>query len=178
MFDYEKFENDVIQQMKSILQQWKKENDDLYIFALDCASGFNSIGVMANTNHYLAEQDEPDSEDYWCYKYCEEEWELFYTFEALSAEMRLYISGQGDEFIHPQTFRCTKKFMEHQSNLINACKKALLSLKKHIDESHIDIILTFCIREYLDKKEKVGIFQQLNTVQAAKEYSKHINDFV
>lgn len=159
MFDYQKFENDVTEQMKSILRQWKKENDDLYIFALDCSGEFDSIGVMANTTHYLAEQDEPDSEDYWYYKYCEEEWELSCAFEALSAEMSQFITDRGDNFINPQTFLYEKQFIEHQSNLINACKKALICLKQALDESRIDILLTFSIREYLDKKEKAGIFK-------------------
>ena len=32
-----------------------------------------SIGAIANTTHYLEEQTDTDTEDYWYYKYCEEE---------------------------------------------------------------------------------------------------------
>lgn len=43
MFDYEKFENDVVQQMEAVFDAWIKENDDLYIFSLDCTGGMGFI---------------------------------------------------------------------------------------------------------------------------------------
>lgn len=55
MFDYEKFENNVVQQMEIQLNKWLRENDDIYIFALDCARGMESIGAIANTNYFLIE---------------------------------------------------------------------------------------------------------------------------
>ena len=91
MFDYEAFENKVFQQMERIFDQWTTEQDDIYIFSLDCAIGMESIGVMANTTHYLEEQAEPAASDYWFYKYCEEEWELFHWFQEISEEMNQYL---------------------------------------------------------------------------------------
>ncbi|MBO5146001.1 MAG: DUF4303 domain-containing protein [Lachnospiraceae bacterium] len=91
MFDYKKFENDIVQQMIITFNKLIAENEDLYIFSLDCTRAMDSIGVMANTIHNLEEQAEADSEDYWYYKYCEGEWELFDTFEAVSKDMRKYL---------------------------------------------------------------------------------------
>ena len=98
MFNYEKFENDVLGQMEAVLDKWAEEKDDLYIFSLDCARGMESIGVIANTTHYLEEQAEPDSEDYGYYKYCEEEWELYHAFEAISTDMGKYLAENGSIF--------------------------------------------------------------------------------
>lgn len=55
-----------------------------------------SIGLMANTKTYLAEQADKDAEDYWYYKYCEEEWCIFATFDKLSAEMHQYMKKLHD----------------------------------------------------------------------------------
>ncbi len=35
MFNYEKFENDVLGQMEAVLDKWAEEKDDLYIFSLE-----------------------------------------------------------------------------------------------------------------------------------------------
>lgn len=63
MFDYEKLEYVLLQQMKGILDEWTRKNEDIYIFSLDCAREMKSIGVIANTVHYLVEQTEPDAEE-------------------------------------------------------------------------------------------------------------------
>lgn len=36
-----------------------------------------SIGIIANTQEYLSGQTDGELEDYWYYKYCEAEWELW-----------------------------------------------------------------------------------------------------
>ena len=104
MFDYEKFENNVVQQMETILDKWIRENDDIYIFSLDCARGMESIGAIANTTRYLVKQSEPTSEEYWFYKYCEEEWELWNTFEVISADMSKCLEENDGVFSDPKTF--------------------------------------------------------------------------
>ncbi len=88
VFDYKKFEDGVVHQMEAAFDKWIRNNSDLYIFSLDCTRAMDSIGVIANTTHYLEEQAEPDAEDYWYYKYCEEEWELFDTFTTENALIR------------------------------------------------------------------------------------------
>lgn len=68
MFDYEKFENDVVRQMTEVFHRWTEENDDLYIFSLDCAREMDSVAAIANTNANLEEQADEEDEDYWYYK--------------------------------------------------------------------------------------------------------------
>lgn len=176
MFDYKKFENDVVQQMELALEKWLEENDDLYILALDCARGMDSIGVIANTAHYLEEQGEPDSEDYWYYKYCEDEWELFETFEDISADMRKYLEDNSNVFTNPETHEYLEAFDEHCGSIMECCKTALNRLRQAIGEKY-SILLTFNMSEYLDGEERIEIFAKVNSESALKEYSEHIEDF-
>lgn len=65
MFDYVEFTENVVKQMKDTFQNWLAENDDIYILSLDCARGADSIGMIANTDSYLYEQVDEDSDDFW-----------------------------------------------------------------------------------------------------------------
>ncbi len=75
MFDYKKFEDNIMPAMENTLKKWVQEHDDIYIMSLDCARDMTSIGIIANTQEYLSGQTDGESEDYWYYKYCEAEWE-------------------------------------------------------------------------------------------------------
>ncbi len=174
MFDYIKFENDIVLHMENSLKKWMSEYDDIYILSLDCSNDMYSIGTIANTNSHLNEQEDSSPEDYWYYKYCEEEWDLWDSSDKdlriasnkISLYMREYIEKiDGDEFVN------------HREKIIETCKKALICLKQSINKTYPNLLLTFNIREYLDENERIEIFEMLNTKEAAKEYSEHIEDF-
>lgn len=179
MFDYEKFEDDVVRQMTDVFHRWMEENDDLYIFSLDCARGMDSVAAIANTNVNLEEQADEEDEDFWYYKYCEEEWDLFETnaFEAVSAEMSKYIEDNDSIFTNPETYEYTEQFDEHCDKIIEHCKNALIRFRQAMDKDYSDILLTFNIGEYLDSEERIEIFQAINSESASKEYAEHIEDF-
>lgn len=61
MFDYKKFENDILIKMENLLWKWENEHDDIYILSLDCSRDMTSIGIIANTRQYLREQSDTDS---------------------------------------------------------------------------------------------------------------------
>lgn len=178
LFDYKKFENDVFEHMKIVLQKWLGEHPDIYIFSLDCAREMESIGVMANTIQYLAEQANPDSDEYWYYKYCEEEWELDDWFKDISANMELYLKENHDVFTASETYEYLDPFDEHCDKVIESCQNALIRFRTFINGKHPDILLTFNIREYLDEETKIGIFRKINDENAVKEYADHIEDFL
>lgn len=179
MFDYERFENNLVQQMLVVFNNWIEQNHDLYIFSLDCARGMESIGVIANTTHYLEEQTAPDSEDYWYYKYCEEEWDLFDTFKTISADMCKCLDDNIAVFTSPeQPHEYSEVFDKHCDEIINRCKNALIRFKKIINKNHSDILLNFNIREYLNSDDRTKIFQSVNSESASKEYSGHIEEFI
>lgn len=177
MFDYERFKIDVTKQMKIIFDDWTKENDDIYIFSLDCTNEMNSIGVLANTTHYLLKQSDLGCEDYWYYKYCEEEWDLFDTFDGLCVIMDKYLCDNKDDFTDPQSHEYTEKFYEHREHIMDCCKEALICFRQYVNQTYPHLLLTFNIREDLEGEERVEIFKQLNSINAQNEYMEHIDDF-
>lgn len=99
MFDYEKFKSDIAAAMEKSLRKWAEKNDDIYIISLDLSRDMTSVGVWANTMNYLDEQDYDASEDYWYFKYCEQEWELCEAFEDISSYMRAFTEENGEQLI-------------------------------------------------------------------------------
>lgn len=178
MFDYEKFENDVLEQITDVFNMWMEENDDIYIISLDCTREMDSIGAVANTMQYLEEQAEGDSEDYWYYKYCEEEWDLFENFETVSADMGKYIDDNSDIFTDSETYEYLEPFDRHCDKIIECCTNVLVRFRQSMGESHSNILLALNIREYLDGEERIEIFEKVNSREALKEYSENIEEFV
>ena len=180
MFDYQKFENDVVSAMEHTLRKWKTAYDDIYILSLDCARDMTSAAVYANTKQYLKEQSDPGSDDYWYYKYCEEEWNLCDTggpLAELSSYMNQYIEENDERFTDPETFEYLEAFEEHCDQIIAACKEALKRFKQSIQEDFPDLLLAFSIREYLDSEERAEFFALVNSKEASEEYARHIDDF-
>lgn len=177
MFDYKKFENEVVQKMATVFDKWIRENDDLYIFSLDCTREMDSIGVIANTIHYLDEQAEQNSEDYWYYKYCEEEWELFETFEVISGNLRKYLDENKNIVTNHAINEYSEEIDEHCDKIIKCCQNAIIRFRQSISQNYQAILLTFNIREYLDEEERRKIFKKINSENAFKEYVEHIDEF-
>lgn len=126
MLDYQKFENDLVIAMEAALRKWEKEHEDIYILSLDCSRDMTSIGVIANTKQYLSEQSDTDSDDYWYYKYCEAEWELWEAggfTQEISAYMNQYVGENDERFTDPETFELLEAFDEHCDQMIETCKK-------------------------------------------------------
>ena len=180
MFDHEKFQKDIVAAMEKKLREWSEEYDDIYILSLDLSRGMESVGVYANTEEYLGEQAEDESEDFWYFKYCEEEWELCDVFEGISADMRAFVnenSGQFSKEDDAGLFVYTESFDAHCEQMIESCKKALECFRKETEKEFPKLLLAFNIREYLDEEERTEIFSSVNSKKAASEYAKHIEDF-
>lgn len=181
MFDYEKFQKDVVAAMEKKLREWSEENDDIYILSLDLARGMESVGVYANTEAYLEEQtEEEDEEEFWYYKYCEEEWELCDVLDDISAYMRDYVNENSGQFSGEDGEGVpvyTESFDTHCEQMIESCKKVLERFREATKKEFPKLLLAFNIREYLDEEERTEIFSLVNSKKAAKEYAKHIEDF-
>jgi len=180
VFDYKKFEDDVVAAMENTWRKWADAYDDIYILSLDCERDMTSIGMFANTKEYLEEQSAPGSEDYWYYKYCEQEWSLCDAGGPLleiSSYMNQYKEENNERFTDPETFEFLEAFDEHCDKIIEACKNALKRFRQLIQEDSPDLLLTFSITEYLDPEERVEFFAQVNSKGASEEYMEHIHDF-
>ncbi len=176
MFDYERFEDDLVQQMLVVFNHWIEQAHDIY--SLDCERGMESIGAIANTTHYLEKQADTDSEDYWYYKYCEEEWDLFDTFKTISADLSKCLDDNKSVFTsQKEPYKYSEVFDKHCDEIIKHCKNALVRFRKAINKNHSDILLNFHMRGYWDSDDRVEIFQSVNSESASKEYSEHIEEF-
>lgn len=180
MFDYNKFEKDLVAAMEQILRSWAEEYDDLYILSLDCARDMTSVGLIANTQQHLAEESDADDDAYWYYKYCEEEWELFEAggqMKEISSSMNRYIEENDARFTNPDTYEFTEEFEAHCDQMIDACEQAVRHLRQSIDQDFPKLLLAFNIREYLDAEERAAFFASVNSKEASQEYAAHIEDF-
>lgn len=180
MFDYQKFEDDLVIAMEDRLRKWAKEYKDIYILSLDCARDMTSVGIFANTERYLTEQTDTDSEDYWYYKYCEEEWDLCDAggrIGEISSYMNQYTEENDDRFTDPETFEFSEAFDRHCDQMIETCKKAIKRLKQVVSADFPDLLFTFNIREYSDSEERTEFFAMVNGRDASEEYAEHIDDF-
>lgn len=180
MFDYKKFEQDLVIAMETTLRKWVREYDDIYILSLDCSRDMTSIGMIANTKHYLSEQSDPDVEDYWYYKYCEAEWELWEAdgfIKEISSYMNQYVEENDECFTDPETFEFLDALDEHCDKMIEACKKGLKRFRECIRMDFPDLLLTFNIGEYLDHEERTQFFALVNSKDASAEYTEYIADF-
>lgn len=180
MFDYEKFEKDLVAVMEKKLREWAEENDDIYILSLDLSRGMESVGVYANTEEYLEEQSEEEPDDFWYYKYCEEEWELCEVLDGISDEMCAFVNENREQFSGKDDAGFsvyTESFDAHCEQMIDSCKKALEHFREETKKEFPKLLLAFNIREYLDEEERIEIFSLVNSKKAAKEYAKHVEDF-
>ena len=180
MFDYQKFENDIVIAMEAALRNWTEEHDDIYILSLDCSRDMTSIGIFANTKQYLSEQSDTDSEDYWYYKYCEAEWDLCEAgglTKEISSYMNQYAEENEERFTNPETFEFLEAFEEHCDKMIEACQNAIQHFRQSINRDFPDLLLTFSIREYLDGEGRAEFFALVNGKDASEEYAEHIAEF-
>lgn len=177
MFDYEKFKKDIVIAMENVLRKWTKENGDIYIIALDLSRDMESVGVWANTGQWLNEQADITSDDYWYYKYCEEEWQLCEVFDGISSYMRTFVEENKEQFTNSQTLTYTETFDAYCDKMIESCKLALKCFRESINEDFPKLLLTFNIREYLDNDERIEAFSLINSKEATKEYMEHIDEF-
>lgn len=180
MFDYKKFETDLVAAMENTLRNWAEEYDDLYILSLDCARDMTSVGFIANTQQHLEEEADADDEDYWYYKYCEDEWELFEAggqAKEISVYMKQYIEENDVRFTNPDTFEFTEEFEAHCDQMIDACEQAVRRLRQSVHQDFPKLLLAFNIREYLDAEARAVFFASVNNKEASQEYAAHLEDF-
>lgn len=177
MFDYDRLQCDLVQQMKAALDRWNRETDGLYIFSLDYSNKMDSIGVVANSHKHLEGHALPQEEDYWYYKYCEEEWALVETFEEVSQKLQTYVQVNDQLFVDRISQEYTTAFYQHRDKMLNCGVRALTQLRCWMEQVCPAVLLTLNVRDYFDAQDRVAIFAQINSSDAVKEYTEHLEDF-
>lgn len=95
------------------------------------------------------------------------------TFETMSSEMKTCLRENEEIYSDTETFEYSESFEKHCKNIIECCVNSLIRFRQSLNQKHMDIILTFSIREYLDDEEKMKIFEKINSKDASEEYFKH-----
>jgi len=179
VFGYKQFENELVIQMENTLNQILKEYNDIYIFSLDIASNMASAGIIANTVHNLEKQAKYNDEDYYYYKYCEEEWDIWESgnFGNISNKLRQCLEINGKDFTK-DNYIYTNLFYRHCEKIIESCGNALIRFSSFKNSKCPDLLLALNINEILEEEKRIEIFTKLNNKEAAAEYSKHISEFI
>lgn len=176
---YKKFEDSLVSATEAALQKLLKEHNDIYIFSLNISRETPSVVAVANTYNNLKGLAEPGDEDYFYYKYCEEEWDLweYDSYKDIIIEELCSCTGTNNGTItEPGTY--TSFFDSHCDEIIESCKNALIRLKDFKEKNCPGLLFMVYIREYLSADECINIFKQINGKDAAEEYLEHIDDFV
>lgn len=176
---YKKFEDSLVSSIEAALQKLLNGHSDIYIFSLNLSRENPSVVAVANTYNNLKELAGPGDEDYFYYKYCEEEWDLweYDSFKDIITEELCPCTGiNNGTSTEPGTY--TSFFDSHCDEIIESCKNALIRLKDFKEKNCPGLLFTVYIREYLSADERINIFKQINGKAAAKEYSVHIYDFI
>lgn len=176
---YKKFEDSLVSATEASLQKLLNEHNDIYIFSLSLSRENPSVVGIANTYNNLKELAMPGDEDYFYYKYCEEEWDLweYDSFkDIITEELCSYTGTNNSTFATSGTY--TSFFDSHCDEILESCKNALIRLKDFKEKNCPSLLFTVYIREYLSADECINIFKQINGKNAAEEYLVHIDDFV
>ncbi len=178
MFNYEEFGEKLFEKVQVSVPEIMDEYPDLYAVSLDLADSLTSIGIIANYKEYLNEnvEDEED-EDYMYYKYCEDEWGYFDTFEDISSILSKEIEENSDSYTDKETNHYTDKFAEHFDKLIKICVSVMAQYREILNEDDNEILLTVNARESLDPNARIAIFKSINGEELAKEYEENIEEF-
>lgn len=177
MFDYEKFGNELFMKIQEVIQEIMEEFPDLYAVSLDLSGSSDSVGIIANYKSYLEENVDEDDEDYMYFKYCEDEWGYFDTFEDISGLLKQELSDNSDKYTDSTTYKYTDEYAAHFDKLCKICVSVMAQYRKLMDEINNQIILTFNVREMLDAEERVSIFRCINGDEKTQEYEANIDDF-
>ncbi len=176
MFDYEEFGKKLFEKMQVVVPQIMEEYPDLYAVSLDLSDSLTSIGVIANYAGYLSENvEDEDEEDYMYFKYCEDEWGYFDTFEDISLILKGEIEENADIYTDAKTYQYTDKFAQHFDKLVKICVSVMAQYKAILGKD--EIFLTVDVREVLDQNARIAIFKSINGEQMAKEYEENIEEF-
>ena len=174
-FNTEVFTSELTDYLTSFCDSWinKKDNQDIYIISIDISDSLRSIGLIANTLDNLNSQSRYGDDDYFYYKYCEDEWEIYDTSDEISKLMDDHITNNYEKFHESSTDRYSDAFYKYGEIIVDSCVDTLKIFKA----KYPDVIFNVNMRDTFDEDERIRIFSALNDDTSVKEYSEHIEDF-
>lgn len=188
IFDYNKFEEDVYLYVIKYIKKWSAEKTDIYALSINCADEVDSgIVINANTMSYFQKQlakqgEEKDKDNYYYYKFCEEEWELWSEWnDAENRKMADYMKtycNQLEEAYEDEWEIYDAKYEAHQVKIQEACIRALKKIRESEAYKMIPgAFLNFYIREKFSEEEKIEIIEKINGKDFCQDYIDYLNSF-
>lgn len=175
-FNYDKFASELNTELEEFVKALAEKQEDVYIISINyCPDFTTTIGVVANSYTYLNEITSVDDNNYFYYKYCEEEWEKVKGFDSLSAELQRYYSELEQKY-NSDYEKFEESYKEHSEMIIQMCKSILKNFQETTTyKSFPDLLLNVYVREYFDNEECIRIFEEVNAGKEIAEYAKYIN---
>ncbi|WP_315078899.1 DUF4303 domain-containing protein [uncultured Clostridium sp.] len=186
-FDFKKFKEELILATKNAFLEIIKANKEgiIYAFSLNCSSDVKSIGIIANTKYKLNTIVGESENDFWYYKFCPEEWEIWNgaddEFCRIGNILKAFQEDNKNRISDSETNVYTYFFQEFREKIFDVCIDALLELKEEeffVNNSKESIELNFWVSEFLDEEESIDIFSKLNNGKIVEEYKEHIAEIL
>ncbi|MCM1127536.1 MAG: DUF4303 domain-containing protein [Lachnospiraceae bacterium] len=156
----EHFEEQLSIIMNNVIIELSKEN--IYSCSITYDPNINAIWLIANTKDELAKHVE---KDYFYYKYCEEEWEIWNIKEKELSDLLL----RTDEKLKNITMLPVYRY-EILNSSINVLKKI------RNNQKNSKWLFNVYIREYFAEEEMKAIYSYINGSDA-QEFCEHIEEF-
>lgn len=175
-FNYDKFASVLNTELEEFVKALAVNQTDVYIISLNyCPDFMTTIGAVANSYTYLNEITSLDDNNYFYYKYCEEEWEKVKGFDSLSADLQRYYSELEQKYSSDYE-KYEELYKEHSEKIIQMCKSVLKNFQETTTYKIFpDLLLNVYVREYFDNEECIRIFEEVNARKETAEYAKYIN---
>lgn len=175
-FNYDKFASVLNTELEEFVKVLAVNQTDVYIISLNyCPDFMTTIGAVANSYTYLNEITSLDDNNYFYYKYCEEEWEKVKGFDSLSADLQRYYSELEQKYSSDYE-KYEELYKEHSEKIIQMCKSVLKNFQETTTYKIFpDLLLNVYVREYFDNEECIRIFEEVNARKETAEYAKYIN---
>ena len=175
-FHYERFEMDLLTAVEKYAKSQLENKEDIYIMSIEYFPDFTTFVVIrANTysylNAYLKEQEIETEEEYFYYKYCEEEWDLYEPLEELSDILQTEYKKM--EETYTEEFNRIQE--EHAEKIIEVCINVMKKFKETDTYKQFKkLYLNVYVREYYEgyAEDVIQIFEEINGVENIEEYSK------
>ena len=172
-FKYDDFENALYKEICRIML--KHSGNDIYAFSVKYEPDFTPyIAVVENSKSHLEETVGNDTQNYFYYKYCEEEWEDAEIIKDLSDQLCHYYNdikkwASDDSLLQEETIG------EHRDKIIAICVNVLIKVKQSKEYAVFpNLNLNVYIREFLSNEEELLLYQKLNDREVVKEYKKYL----
>lgn len=169
-FDMNEWQECLKTALLQAVKELREEYDEVYAISLMASSDLWKFGISANTESYVLEQaGGRASEDYFYYKYAEEEWGISEAaeeeFEEVSDMVRDYLEENGEQFIDEEGDCLNEHYEDFRNELFGTCLRTLIAVSQEnleAGENQPELLWNFYVREFFEAEDMAEIYKMLN----------------